>query len=442
MSQIRIFSVIFTIILIFSGQVDAQIPTQIPITLPVNGDYIFGADSKLVLVDTYTGQVQVVEELENARPVRSPNFDFQGQHVVYLDPLNVRGAEVSSFTSQVLLLYDSGIGVFSPQDWDSDIASILGIVSAGELGGYELQILNTGTSLRETVLRYEIDSQFNGDPNLLFNRIGQARWNPTHSEWIALQIIVFPASSEPGSTDVQSINLGIVFNQVTGEELLVNDVVNDDFLSFAWSPDGEYLIATSLEHINIIELRNTNNLWSLVHVANVDQSRGVVIDWLGINDLFLYSESNQNDMETVLSIGQIINNNLFRTELFRIPRASFSVSPLTGVTSGSWHLSATQEERYQLSCLFDQALSARIGVGDRARVNFTDGTPLRLRTEPDFDAAEVTQMAEGTEFDVIGGSACVNASDYYRFWQLQLDDGTRGWAAEANTTDYFIEPIH
>ena len=74
-------------------------------------------------------------------------------------------------------------------------------------------------------------------------------------------------------------------------------------------------------------------------------------------------------------------------------------------------------------------------------MNFTNGTPLRLRTEPDFDTPEVTQMAEGTEFEVIRGSACVNASDYYRFWQLQLDDGTTGWAAEANTTGYFIEPI-
>jgi hypothetical protein len=35
----------------------------------------------------------------------------------------------------------------------------------------------------------------------------------------------------------------------------------------------------------------------------------------------------------------------------------------------------------------------------------------------------------------------VNADLYYRFWQLQLDDGAVGWAAEAYNTDYFIDVV-
>jgi hypothetical protein len=53
-----------------------------------------------------------------------------------------------------------------------------------------------------------------------------------------------------------------------------------------------------------------------------------------------------------------------------------------------------------------------------------------------LDGAQVALMAEGTPFDVIGGPWC---ADGYRWWQLQLADGTQGWSAEADTSGYFLE---
>ena len=98
-------------------------------------------------------------------------------------------------------------------------------------------------------------------------------------------------------------------------------------------------------------------------------------------------------------------------------------------------------EKYGLSCLFDQAQPTQLNIGARARVNFTNGTPLRLRVEPNLAATEIQQMPEGTQFDIVGGPACENADSCYRFWQLRLDDETVGWAAEADNTTYFIEPV-
>ena len=71
------------------------------------------------------------------------------------------------------------------------------------------------------------------------------------------------------------------------------------------------------------------------------------------------------------------------------------------------------------------------------RVTITDGTPTRLRSAADLYSEQVTLMAEGTPFTVLDGPTC---ADGYRWWQLALDDGTTGWAAEASTDTYFLEP--
>lgn len=82
------------------------------------------------------------------------------------------------------------------------------------------------------------------------------------------------------------------------------------------------------------------------------------------------------------------------------------------------------------------APSSRLAIGMRARVTYTDGTPLRLRSAP--GEAIIAEMAEGTEFNIIGGPLCV---DSFTWWQLELDDGTVGWSAEGDTSDYYIEPL-
>jgi hypothetical protein len=45
-------------------------------------------------------------------------------------------------------------------------------------------------------------------------------------------------------------------------------------------------------------------------------------------------------------------------------------------------------------------------------------------------------MAEGTTVTITGGPAC---SGGYRWWQVELSDGTLGWAAEADAIEYFLQ---
>lgn len=81
---------------------------------------------------------------------------------------------------------------------------------------------------------------------------------------------------------------------------------------------------------------------------------------------------------------------------------------------------------------------SRLSVGMMARVSFTDGTPLRLRQTAGTGGTFIKDMPEGTQFAVIGGPECQNSLTW---WNVQLGDGSSGWAAEGDSDEYFIEPV-
>ncbi len=85
----------------------------------------------------------------------------------------------------------------------------------------------------------------------------------------------------------------------------------------------------------------------------------------------------------------------------------------------------------------------RVDVGMQARVTITDGTPLRVRTEPVVTNNNILiQLPEGTPFEIIGGPSCWESStNNFTFWQIRMTDGQIGWVAEGTPAGYFIEPL-
>lgn len=85
---------------------------------------------------------------------------------------------------------------------------------------------------------------------------------------------------------------------------------------------------------------------------------------------------------------------------------------------------------------------SRLQVGDPARVTFTNGQPLRVRSSPEVkDNNVITFLAEGKTFKIIDGPVCAavpKTSDAFLFWKIQYGAAT-GWAAEGDKTNYFIE---
>jgi len=84
------------------------------------------------------------------------------------------------------------------------------------------------------------------------------------------------------------------------------------------------------------------------------------------------------------------------------------------------------------------APAPRLTVNQQARVTFTNGASLNIRTAPAGDY--IMNIAEGTVVNVIGGPSC---ADNYFWWQIQFQSegiNVGGWAAEGDTDDYYLEP--
>ncbi|MEO0562676.1 MAG: hypothetical protein AAF125_11205 [Chloroflexota bacterium] len=86
------------------------------------------------------------------------------------------------------------------------------------------------------------------------------------------------------------------------------------------------------------------------------------------------------------------------------------------------------------------APAPRLTVGNEARVTFTDGTPLNIRTTASGDY--LMQITEGTVVNVVDGPVC---SGNFNWWSLQFESQgatVGGWAAEGDSEDYYLEPYN
>jgi len=85
------------------------------------------------------------------------------------------------------------------------------------------------------------------------------------------------------------------------------------------------------------------------------------------------------------------------------------------------------------------APAPRLSLNENARVTYTNGAPLNIRTAPAGDY--IMHLAEGTVVTVISGPSC---ADNYFWWQIQLEsEGATvgGWAAEGDVDSYYLEPF-
>src|SRR5690606_2370139 len=104
---------------------------------------------------------------------------------------------------------------------------------------------------------------------------------------------------------------------------------------------------------------------------------------------------------------------LYLEEFFSI---DLDVLGFERIFNGDWRFEGDEDEARALSCIFDDTLSPRLTIGNRAQIAVTDGTASRLRSEPSTWSDVVANLPEGTEFAVIGDYFCGNG---YRFWQVQ-----------------------
>ncbi len=428
--------------------VSVPIAGQFVISGNLSGTVVGPGDNQLLLVDTHSGSLGVL--LQSDVAARSPIWSPDGNSFAFLNFLNVPAVSLYDLSTGSIADILTTPGYSSrPQSWSPDASQLLSISYAlsNAVGQEQLQRINVGNGATTPLFAYTVDQPVYDVPLppgvAVFNlgEIRQARWNPVYPEWVLIQLNGYdPNLLDPVSGYPSSIVSTFLYNLQTAEKVSLDTLFSARIstLPIQWSADGRYLVIGTNEALGttaIVGFEQVNGVWTLEVVDAVRTLDEAAIDWLGVSDLLLTSAADPSD-DDVFHIAQIISGEWFSTEFFRLPDAIFQRAG-----GEAWHITASEEEKRSLTCLFDQAMSARLAVGTRARVNFTTGAPLRLRAAPSVEAAEIQQMPEGTEFTVISGPACDNADSYYRFWQVQLDGGLVGWAAEATNTDTFIEPV-
>jgi hypothetical protein len=83
------------------------------------------------------------------------------------------------------------------------------------------------------------------------------------------------------------------------------------------------------------------------------------------------------------------------------------------------------------------ALATRLVPASRARVTFTDGTPLRVREAAGKGAKVLKTIPEGTEMFLLEGPVC---ADDGVWWHMQTNNASlSGWVMEGEAGVYFLE---
>jgi len=256
-------------------------------------------------------------------------------------------------------------------------------------------------------------------------------WNPVFTEWIFVQPVGY--GQDQNGQDIGGYDAGI-YNWVTGQYISLTTLFPQTVISgTGWNADGTMMALTTMTGVSIFQFGvNADGAPVLRLIADgIDSDGQTVLNWLGVDNLMI--SGIDAPYETTF-IAQIIDDDWYSEEFFALtgPIRSYFLS-------GSWRLTADEAEQKALSCLFvDRAIVPRLSVGGRGQVAFTDGTPSRLRYAPGTLGSVAVSLPEGTAFTVVGGPECAQG---YRWWQVQLADGTTGWVAEGAPDEYWLEPL-
>lgn len=432
------FALLITLFSLFQASAAAQPITPIPppddpLVTRLPGIMALPTSDGLILLDTMDGTTSTI----------------QGQYGTLLSPdrrmllgQTQDGLVLSTFeetlrtpTTRLLSHNNGDVQLISAFGWSGDGQRIMLLQRNGSQ--LQLGIMDIQTGHTSVVLDIDpitpMDSLFYVPPDyvdMTLNTIRFVQWNPIYPDWIFLQVIGQGKHATIGD-DRSWIDAGM-YNFQTREYLSVSTLFPQTVISTTdWSPDGTKIAMNTMTGVSVIRFTLNNGTPRLQLLADGVDSRGqAVFRWLGAGDLLV---SGNTIPYRTSHIAQPINGYWSSQEFFAL--SSFREAPNS---LPYFRFTGTPEQEATLSCMFwDEVYPPRLTPGQRGRVTFTDGTPSRLRADHSTNAPVVTQMPEGTTFDITGPAYCV---DNYRWWPLRLDNGTVGWAAEGTASEAWLEP--
>lgn len=456
----RFAAVLLLVFLLSIGGATTAQPPKVSVLLPIHGKLALTIyKNSLVMLDTFTGDVQTLIPPSQAEfPDHDPKFSPQGDRLAYFNgDRNVANiVDVNTASKQIFGPLITQRSVLHPLEWSVDGTKVFYNTSEsiGEVNppgnNHRIDTLDVASGLLTTLRSFQ-DYQIYTDLPFpsgitrirLINYPVKVIPNPFFNEWAVIQMAggnpdkIIPNDDGPASEE--PIELNFLWNSATNETNSLDTLLPDPLIREPgiWSQDGQHLLvytqgADQSTVVVVLGFQNVGGGWQLSVEQSVT-SQGNFFHWLGVGDLLLSTGMDRATRDTVYRIVQIADSTVKSVDFVRIPEAAFPDL----IVGEDWHLAASGQEKQALTCLFNDSLPARLKTNKGGRVTYTDGTGTRLRSEPATDADLRTTMAEGTAFTVLDGPFC---ADGYKWWKLQLADGTVGWAAEGDDETYFLEP--
>ena len=261
-------------------------------------------------------------------------------------------------------------------------------------------------------------------------------WHPNAnfvetSPFFTTQIDIAPQTNEAAFTYFNDGNITpsdtslIPLNAVgAGQPVAPRALYVDNDFSFSeprWAGGGQYVLFRGTDSAG-------NQAWGSVNpdgsnILQLDQTNEAVY---GTPDGFL----SRTTTGEVLSFISPTNAN----QIWRHPNDTQTVIAWVSPTANSFGLSSIYIPPSLVGVVHcPNTPVSNVTIGMNARVS---APALRLRELP---AGEFIQsMQTGIEFVITSGPVCQGS---YTWWEIRLPAGTIGWAAEADSDLYYIEPI-
>jgi hypothetical protein len=260
--------------------------------------------------------------------------------------------------------------------------------------------------------------------------------NPVFDDWMFMHFSGSGYYSNMTSSDEpRRADINVLWNFRTNEYISIDALTPDlwfDARFMDWSHDGTRLILQAFSqdrrNFHIVSFHFTPE-GGLTFIDRAVVEERIPQHWLDAGSLF-FSIIQSYDGGAAYVLGEIVDGEYREVPFFTLNGEQFSRESF-----GDWFMRADEAERAELSCIFEWSLPTQLGIGDSPEVVSSSG--LTLRERPDRFSPALRSLPQGTVVTIIGGEAC---SDGYRWWPVRLPDGTEGFVAEADTSEYFLVP--
>jgi hypothetical protein len=427
---------------------------EVTVHQPVSGSFVRNINMRLLeektgIVDTGDSTWSLLETSyqlsASPRPLWAPSgqeiaFRFIGKHAGTVD---VTDGSVTFITEDIENIINTSFDVTSIRGWFMNHSSLLVTYSAATLNTYtSMFIIDRENNTVEEIRSWQTNQQVADmplPPNVTSMTLGEGYFiqhNPVFDDWLRIHFTGLGYYSNMLIADEpRGVELNVLWNFRTNQYISLDAIAPDlrlDARFIDWSHDGTRLllqaISKDLKNVYIVTFHFTPDE-GITLIERVIIENRIPEHWLDAGSLF-FSRIQNYDGGAAYVLGEIVDGEYREVPFFTLNGEQFDRESF-----GDWFMRADEAERAELSCIFEWSLPTQLGIGDSPEVVSSSG--LTLRERPDRFSPALRSLPQGTVVTIIGGEAC---SDGYRWWPVRLPDGTEGFVAEADTSEYFLVP--